>query len=184
METRGTPLVIESTFCIYDVSAAFILKKNVTYGELEVLKFTFGNLISRLYRSLVSDIEEIWIWPRRKVLFQYLNTCNYLIFNVLIRFMGFLQFNTEHVPFQGELEYRSLRAYIDKWLFYKTCNVYTHEYSIVLNNAHACNLVCILRTILFKNVWKYLHQCSFNQAVRCFLGYKSCRNSRCNDQNR
>lgn len=53
--------------CVY-----FYFKKK---GELEVLKFMFGNLISRLCRSLVSDVEKIWIWPRRKVVFQYLNTC-------------------------------------------------------------------------------------------------------------
>lgn len=142
----GDPVVIESAFCSYDVSAAFIILKNISYGKRGVPKFTFGNLIPRHYRSLESDIEKIWIWLRRKV-FDFNILIHVSYFDVLTRFWVFLQFITEHVPLQGELEYRRLvHAYtcIDKWVFYKRCNRYAHEYSIVLNNAHACNLVCFI----------------------------------------
>lgn len=105
----GDPVVIESAFCSYDVSAAFIILKNITYGKCGVPKFTFGNLILRHYRSLESDIEKIWIWLRRKV-FDFNILIHVSCFDVLTRFWVFLQFITEHVPLQGELEYRRLRS--------------------------------------------------------------------------
>lgn len=83
----GDPVVIESAFCSYDVSAAFIVLKNITYGKRGVPKFTFGNLIPRHYLSLESDIEKrLDLTKKKRFLFQYLNTC--ILFRCLDSVLG------------------------------------------------------------------------------------------------